>query len=714
MCFLKLSACLAGMWLATSLWAAGVPQGYPPPAVDAVAAQEYVTSSDGHLQYRGRRLRLWGYNLSAGVFQAYDEIEKLAVRLQQLGVTGVRLWPSPGTFYGKAPEAMRQFVPSSPRDGSKLDRYDFLVAELKRRGIFIQNPALHYLEPSTVLAWNPSFREFLAPDLTEARVRELSRIAPYVSDAFRRMLEAHIRNYLQHVNPYTGNRYAEEEVFSGWELANESSFVPCMLSPRCVVNLPPRLRAAWTSAWEAASAGEGTDGSLPVFDTDWDRSDARRHREYREFVVARFVETSERLRAFARSHARQGIGAAVQPFAFNTQAGMPLAAAHFANSGGDMMAISAYQTPVAKENTAFFPWRPFVSASPILYNFNFGAVENKSIIIYETSFFRPYPYRAEWAGLMLGLAWLQDWDAVYLYMYGQPNAIYSHAGQRQQYGDLPLPEPGGNGMSRPKEVAHGFNHGGDPAIVIPWMAAAAGFRATEAEANSKAPRVFAFGSREIFGPAPGYCSMSCSTSSRNVITAMNEASLRGPVRVSFWKIAEALPERGGPPNEGSPPTSLPRVDFKRQANKVVLQSSHYYAVFGMISENEGVPGVVTVRPAHPFFGAFALSAGDGKPLIESKDLRLFVTGGVSNSGYIFDAAAVRFESPTGAVQGVVNPGHGPLQYEIPELLFDLGDAPATVSRFDFNLNAYRQDVVQGSFSALPAEKFHVARIVREP
>ena len=59
----------------------------------------YVSVRNGHLYKNGKRLRVWGVNLQSGVFKTYAEIDLLVARLVKLGINGIRLWPTAGTFY---------------------------------------------------------------------------------------------------------------------------------------------------------------------------------------------------------------------------------------------------------------------------------------------------------------------------------------------------------------------------------------------------------------------------------------------------------------------------------------------------------------------------------------------------------------------------------------------------------------------------------------
>ena len=54
--------------------------------------------------------------------------------------------------------------------------------------------------------------------------------AMYVDERAEKAFEAYARNILEHVNPYTGKRYADEEAIGLYEIINENGFVEAVLS----------------------------------------------------------------------------------------------------------------------------------------------------------------------------------------------------------------------------------------------------------------------------------------------------------------------------------------------------------------------------------------------------------------------------------------------------------------------------------------------------
>ena len=117
----------------------------------------YIRAKDGHLvDGRGRRVRFFATNLTAtACFPEKDDAPRIAARLRKLGFNLVRLHfmdidaPN-GLFKGD----MKTF------DADQVDRLDFLVAELKKAGIYI-NLNLHVARRYPGLTDEAAMREHL-------------------------------------------------------------------------------------------------------------------------------------------------------------------------------------------------------------------------------------------------------------------------------------------------------------------------------------------------------------------------------------------------------------------------------------------------------------------------------------------------------------------------------------------------------------------------
>lgn len=664
-----------------------------PPVLPRPAASEFVMARDGHFFLGDQRVRFWGFNLQSGVFPTYSEITHLAERLFRLGVNAVRLWPTQGTFYDARSLPERNFAKSGKGDGSLLDRYDFLVAELKRNGIFIQNPSLHYVDLGAIRYWpDPETRAILEPKASDGDIRRLHGIAPYLSRAWEAMLATHIRNYLGHVNPYTGLAYANEPVFSGWELANESQFIYCALRAACITTLPDALRTSledlWQDYWLRTSGGANR--VLPVLDHDWDRSDSAAHMAYRSFVLERFVEVSRRLEDVARGMAPAGVGIAVQPITYSTQAGDPLLVARAAYSAGDYSSIGAYQTPlVDDEASPYFPYRLNLS-QPFFYNFNYGGVAGKPTVVYEHSFFRPYPYRAEWPWAMLYLAATQDWDGLFLYTYGQPWAIYGTDKEgRPIYGEKPLPTPSDPVDGAPKGVYSGLHQGGDEVIVSAWSAAGLVFLSGTPTIRM-ASSSYVFHPAQVFGPAPGYCDSSrgCGKGSKQIMSKLNLASLAGPIRLVFSQGGN-LPVTASPRRASKKgAASSSNMDLSPKLPRLLIDTASSKAVAGVLEGDVLFADGFGIHFPRRQFGFVSLTATDGLPLQASRNIRVQSSGKSANTGFVFNPRGVDTKRATGVVQGVRSPGRSPVVFERPAYALTLPMKFTRFDRFDFNLKAY--------------------------
>lgn len=175
------------------------------------------------LSNSGQEVRFWGTNLCfAGCFPPHAVAERMAQRLASLGVNCVRfhhmdraayprgIWKGPreGAWSGFAHE---KFHPEA------LDRLDYLVAQLKKHGIYT-NFNLHvsrgYGEADGFPAVGPG----------ESVPNYGKGVDNYHPRCIREQ-ERYARMLLRHRNEYTGNVYAREPAVAMVEISNEDSLV---------------------------------------------------------------------------------------------------------------------------------------------------------------------------------------------------------------------------------------------------------------------------------------------------------------------------------------------------------------------------------------------------------------------------------------------------------------------------------------------------------
>ena len=175
-----------------------------------------IRVEDGHFVNDRGRVRLNATNLTGPAnFPTHEEAERLAARLAGLGINCVRLHyfdDEYGTFMMPKEQGILPLNPKSKRefDAERRDRMDYMVAEFKKRGIYI-DMNLH-----------------VARDL-DAR-DGVAKGTPWANKGFDQF-DTHIielekeyaKNLLEHVNPYPGMNYLKDPVVAVVELNNEDA-----------------------------------------------------------------------------------------------------------------------------------------------------------------------------------------------------------------------------------------------------------------------------------------------------------------------------------------------------------------------------------------------------------------------------------------------------------------------------------------------------------
>ncbi|MFW6164301.1 MAG: cellulase family glycosylhydrolase, partial [Planctomycetota bacterium] len=176
--------------------------------LDRPAGQHgFVRANDSHFATDAGRIRFWATNFCfEACFPEKDTAEKVAARLARFGINCVRLHHMDHhSIWGDSPN-------KTVIDPDKLDRLDYLVAQLKARGIYV-NINLHvsrFLGPKEGFPHRdgrPRYDKGL--DNFEPRMIELQR--------------KYARDLLTHVNPYTEKPYTDEPAVAFVEISNEDA-----------------------------------------------------------------------------------------------------------------------------------------------------------------------------------------------------------------------------------------------------------------------------------------------------------------------------------------------------------------------------------------------------------------------------------------------------------------------------------------------------------
>ena len=177
-----------------------------------LTAKQRIKVQGGHFfDATNRRVRLMGTGTSAGAnFPSKEDAPKIAARLHKLGFNIIRLhhmdatWATPDIFAGD--EKRETISPDS------LDKLDFFVAQLKQNGI--------YVDLNLHVSWAPS-KEVGFPDTD--KIPELGKQTSYFEKRSIEHQKSYAKQFLEHVNPYTKLKWADDPVVGLIEITNEDT-----------------------------------------------------------------------------------------------------------------------------------------------------------------------------------------------------------------------------------------------------------------------------------------------------------------------------------------------------------------------------------------------------------------------------------------------------------------------------------------------------------
>lgn len=178
---------------------------------------------DGHLYVGQERVRFLGVNLCFGAcFPSHEDAERIAARMAKFGINCVRFHHMDSRTFPDGIRA-RNLPHTRALDPEALDRLDYLIAQLKRNGIYVN---LNLLVS----------RPFVAADGLPKEIEEMDWKDRHVVGFFHApMLELqkeYARQLLTHRNPYTDTSYAQEPAVAFVEINNENGLLHAWLGGR--------------------------------------------------------------------------------------------------------------------------------------------------------------------------------------------------------------------------------------------------------------------------------------------------------------------------------------------------------------------------------------------------------------------------------------------------------------------------------------------------
>ena len=170
----------------------------------------------GHFVNDKGRFKLHATNLTGPAnFPTHEEAERLAARLARFGINCVRLHyfdNSYGTFMLPKEQGILDESGETRRklDPERRDRQDYLIAQFKKRGIYV-NINLHVA------------RQLGVADGIPPGSGSMNKGSNLFYPPLIKLQKEYARELLSHVNPYTGMNYLKDPVVAVVELNNEEA-----------------------------------------------------------------------------------------------------------------------------------------------------------------------------------------------------------------------------------------------------------------------------------------------------------------------------------------------------------------------------------------------------------------------------------------------------------------------------------------------------------
>lgn len=347
-----------------------------------------VQIRDGHLFFRDRPdtpIRFYGVNLCRSAqYLDCKHAEEFADRMAAWGVNAVRIHHHDNEL------TSRQNGSSTGLNPEMADRLDYLIACFKKRGIYITTDLYvsrmlvrgELREVPGQAAWQPTFKPLV-----------------FVLDSAMENWKSFARNWLTHVNPYTGLALREDPVLISLSLINEDNIANTWNAAPFVAEIYKKRFEAWKK--EKKLRGGRADSNDPLF-------------------AAFLTETYNRAFAEMRRFLREEIGVKVPISDQNMLAKVLLAPMrdqydfvenHFYWDHPNFPE-TPWQLPSALGNRSAIP-----EAVPAPGRLFPSRLYGKPMLITEFDFAAPNAFRAEGAPLTGAYAALQDWDALFHFTY---------------------------------------------------------------------------------------------------------------------------------------------------------------------------------------------------------------------------------------------------------------------------------------------------------
>lgn len=407
--------------------------------LDAPAGKNgFIKVRNGHLaKPNGERFRIWGVNFTAAsCFPSKEDAPVVAEHLARFGINCVRFhfldsnWAA--SIFIKGRNDTRAL------DSQQFDRFDYFVAELKKRGIYTNinlNVGRNYRKGDGVRDY-----EYIG----------MAKVLNYFDKRIQALHKEYAQQLLIHYNPYTKAEYRHEPAVAVVELVNENSIVEAWFSDRLIGKNTKKHPGTWTdtTAWYAnqltdrynawlkerlsateikalrSEAGAKEDGIVPRLTKDqFTAADKKRFHLEAAFYMELERDYFETMHSYLKKELR------IQPLIVGTsdhnhgKTGYPLLTS---TSKMDIVDGHVYwqhpsylTDPNTKRRTFSIKNTPMVNEpfNSTVVQLSRSAVAGKPYIISETNHPFPNEYACEGIAVLAAYSAFHDWDGIFLYTF---------------------------------------------------------------------------------------------------------------------------------------------------------------------------------------------------------------------------------------------------------------------------------------------------------
>ena len=450
----------------------------------------FVQVKDGHLTFEdGKRARFLGFNIATrSNTPTHEDAEKLAERFASMGVNVIRLHAADaplGDGAGNWSSCREAPLLDYDRGSSRLfnpeglDRFDYLFAKLKEKGI--------YLHIDLIVA-----RAFLEDDGLDypGSIPACMKRYPMYNSRLIELQKEYARELLCHVNPYTGLCLKDDPAVITVQMNNEESAIKGNTGADQGEDMKPyrdevsrrfgdfllekyrsreELKKAWTldgicalgEDEDPAQGMRGIEGGFYQSVNEpmgqWDAQEGpARYADFMEFGAKVNRSFYQAFKAYLRE-----LGVKVPIVASNLMAG---AADVYGHTDGDLMENNTYFNhpilPVQNDTYIVYGPTEYVSTNPLTVQLGAGAmattllslasvavVGGKPFMLSEWNEYALHPFHSTAFVHTVAYACLNDWDGLILYNYNTS--------------EHPDDEPA-------DEVLTVFDAYNDPALISQW------------------------------------------------------------------------------------------------------------------------------------------------------------------------------------------------------------------------------------------------------